>query len=529
MKKRLRKNYFQKSKRAQRDDKANILKHLIEIQDFLKTIGLKFADNISILPMTDGENLEKLKINIMPQIDNTNILQRALSVKDINNVSDKAYQAFRNLGLTLLPSLRSLKSERKYLNGHFNIKQSNLGVFVSLQEKLLILLPNIIFKNIEKLNDNTITLKFSGDSTKVGRNRDFLNFTVTIINEGQKAKTSKGNYTLGIFNIDTENYDTLSQCLNELAFEIDNFNDEIIVRDKVFKIKKKFGGDWKFLASILGLRGANGKNPCLYCKWENSKEKAKTPIGKEWSVTDVSKKARSIKEAIALAENNIQKDGYARMPIFKSIDTQDYVVDMLHLFLRITDKLEALFFLDLEQLDYLNKTKTQQKYLNDLKEKFNINKPFYVKENHIELSSLMGPQKERLFQNINVKDYANEHEKINEIEKIWKDFWIIYNEIRDNNFSPDQIKMRTDEWWQTFKQVYHESHETPYIHVFVNHLQELSELHGDINNYNQQGLEKLNDLTTTHFFRNTNRKQNYIKQMMEKRNRLELYSINHYF
>ena len=89
--------------------------------------------------------------------------------------------------------------------------------------------------------------------------------------------------------------------------------------------------------------------------------------------------------------------------------------------------------------------------------------------------------------------------------------------------------MRTDEWWQTFKQVYHESHETPYIHVFVNHLHELSELHGDINNYNQQGLEKLNDLTTTHFFRNTNRKQNYIKQMMEKRNRLELYSINHYF
>ena len=80
----------------------------------------------------------------------------------------------------------------------------------------------------------------------------------------------------------------------------------------------------------------------------------------------------------------------------------------------------------------------------------------------------MEPQKERVFQNINVKDYANEH------EKIWKDFWIIYNEIRDKNFSPDQIKIRTDKWWQTFQQVYHESHETPYIHVFFNHLHELS-------------------------------------------------------
>ena len=38
------------------------------------------------------------------------------------------------------------------------------------------------------------------------------------------------------------------------------------------------------------------------------------------------------------------------MRIFKTIETYNYVVDMLHLFLRITDKLELLFFRDLEEL-----------------------------------------------------------------------------------------------------------------------------------------------------------------------------------
>ena len=67
----------------------------------------------------------------------------------------------------------------------------------------------------------------------------------------------------------------------------------------------------------------------------------------------------------------------------------------------------------------------EEKYLNDLKIKIKINKPFYIKDKKIELSSLMGPQKERLFQLINLEDYAYQHVKINDIEKIWKDFWII--------------------------------------------------------------------------------------------------------
>ena len=39
-------------------------------------------------------------------------------------------------------------------------------------------------------------------------------------------------------------------------------------------------------------------------------------------------------------------------------------------------------------------------------------------------------------------------------------------------------------------------------------------------------LEKLNDLTTSQYFRGTNRKDDPLKQLLEKRTRLEYYRIN---
>lgn len=63
---------------------------------------------------------------------------------------------------------------------------------------------------------------------------------------------------------------------------------------------------------------------------------------------------------------------------------------------------------------------------------------------------------------------------------------------------------------------------TPYIHALAMHVPELVRLHGNLSNFTQQGLEKLNDVTTTHYLRGTNhRKQEALQQLMQKRNRLE--------
>ena len=63
---------------------------------------------------------------------------------------------------------------------------------------------------------------------------------------------------------------------------------------------------------------------------------------------------------------------------------------------------------------------------------------------------------------------------------------------------------------------------TPYLYYFSSHLSEFRKLHGDFKVFNQQGLEKLNDVTTKQTMRSTSHHHNdYLNQLMKRRNRLD--------
>ena len=60
------------------------------------------------------------------------------------------------------------------------------------------------------------------------------------------------------------------------------------------------------------------------------------------------------------------------------------------------------------------------------------------------------------------------------------------------------------------------------MHCLVMHVSQFLKLYGNIGQFTQQGLEKLNDLTTILFQHATNHyEQEALKQVLEKRNRLE--------
>ena len=62
---------------------------------------------------------------------------------------------------------------------------------------------------------------------------------------------------------------------------------------------------------------------------------------------------------------------------------------------------------------------------------------------------------------------------------------------------------------------------TPYIHALVNHIPEFIKLHGNVNFFNQQGLEKFNYVCTKIFFRGKNmRGIEALEQLMQKPQRL---------
>ena len=55
-----------------------------------------------------------------------------------------------------------------------------------------------------------------------------------------------------------------------------------------------------------------------------------------------------------------------------------------------------------------------------------------------------------------------------------------------------------------FTSLYQTKDVTPYIHAFAMHVPQFLCLHGNISSFTQQGLEKLNDLTTKSYQRSSN-------------------------
>ena len=117
-------------------------------------------------------------------------------------------------------------------------------------EKIRFVVKKYIEKSEIKENE-TLILKLGGDGTNITKaNLKLLNFTFTCINQKSVAKTSKGNYILGIYQIDDEKYTDLEIALKEILESVKNIK-SIDVDGKSFPVKFCMGGDMKFLVISL--------------------------------------------------------------------------------------------------------------------------------------------------------------------------------------------------------------------------------------------------------------------------------------
>lgn len=71
-----------------------------------------------------------------------------------------------------------------------------------------------------------------------------------------------------------------------------------------FEVTYYLGGDWKFLAMATGIDSATSKHACIWCKCPALERYDCT---QEWSISDVSKGARTIEENIAIEAKQIQR------------------------------------------------------------------------------------------------------------------------------------------------------------------------------------------------------------------------------
>lgn len=135
---------------------------------------------------------------------------------------------------------------------------------------------------------------------------------------------------------------------------------------------------------MFGINDANSKFPCPWCKWDSKKELHVQDIDNNWTISD-----RSHKEALECLNKKDSK-GYVNEGLFPFIEFDRSVVDVLHLTLRITDKLFAALLLRLEELEENNSSDLSKRPLTKIFWDFveiecNVTHPFYKKEkNNIE-------------------------------------------------------------------------------------------------------------------------------------------------
>jgi hypothetical protein len=257
-------------------------------------------------------------------------------------------------------------------------------------------------------------------------------------------------------------------------------------------------------------------------------------ILKEWSIVDEKLGARTMSMAVVKL-NTKDNFGFINIPITKSIGFKDCIIDMLHLFLRITDNLINFLVTRLQEMDGEKSHKIElhpnfKKYVDFVEKECKLSNAYYSRNKKFLLRDLSGGEKETLFTKMKIAELFPDLPETQLVDFLWTEFFYIYNAVKRNLLAeviaPDVIKIRTREWLTAYVKLYDKKHVTPYIHAFAFHLHEMIQIHGDVNLFNQQGMEKLNDLTTQQYFRSSNKhKDDFLNQLIKKKNRIEYVSF----
>ena len=453
----------------------------------------------------------------------------SLYIKDKHSISNDAYHEMSML--SNLPSLSEVRKLTKSLNLTFPISNppnNIIGAQTSLRARISYRLECFINRNKEegKATPQMIRIKLTADGTRIARSLNVVNIAFTIIDEGSKAQSVLGNYSIAILKV-SENYEELQAGLADIISEAKDI-EVLTIQDQVYTIQFYLGGDLKFLAIVCGIESATAVHACVWCKCSKSQ---RPDMKLQWSISDPSKGARTVREIMEkckLAKTNKNRYNCKHPPLFPFISINRVIIDTLHLFLRISDKLTDLLIRDLRIYDDTNTTHLEPTYLEKYeafinekcKIRFNFSQDRDSKD--FKYRDFTGPEKVRLFQNINIPATFPALDNKTELQDLWTNFFDLINEINEDTCDAKKVDEKAKAWVTSFTDIYLAKDVTPYMHALAMHIGEFIHLHGSVVKFTQQGLEKLNDVTTKQFQRATNHQESQsLRQVLEKRLRIE--------
>ena len=201
-----------------------------------------------------------------------------------------------------------------------------------------------------------------------------------------------------------------------------------------------------------------------------------------------------------IAANYLRPNGLI-VQIISNNSHQSYILDILHLFLRVSDVLFNVLVLEISRIDAITKCRSESSLdnLNKLESFLNYNchisfKFYYCKD--IKWRDLMGPEKLLLFNKIDLPNLLPDLPNVHTIQLLWKKFKNLYEKLHSEAISCSstvEFEQEAKTWINDFTKIYQTKHLTPYMHILAMHVPEFLKRYGNLITFIKQGFEKLND------------------------------------
>lgn len=407
---------------------------------------------------------------------------------------------------------------------------------------------DVISPEVHSENRPVLRVLIQGDGRKMNKNRGNTQLAFSILNEGYHVLLPHKKYTLALIN-GSENQDMglliepLLQDMRSLA------NNGFTLPNSKTKCEVEFflSGDWKFLQVFQGVPSPTSKSDfCVWCRCDSSNA---------WS-------GRARAFATELATLRKLKDftdepdqgGLKYKPIFDFIPFDHVIIDVLHLFLRVSDKLISLCIHDVYDYggsDALDIFESEVR-------KCGVNFEWLVpkeddgkgvgrdnaKDCILQWRDLDGTAKKRILQDLDLEAVFEGCPKYaNQISDLWDSFLKIYAMLKEWHPDLKRLRAEVDEFKHLFavqgqgtpgpgsprrksnrrrvkkfrtedfqndttgfiKGLYHNSDTTPYIHALFHHVFAMIRKHDNLIQFSCYGLEKMNHVHSRIFFSSTSR------------------------
>ena len=220
------------------------------------------------------------------------------------------------------------------------------------------------------------------------------------------------HYTLILYP-GSEEYNTLDITTRSLRNELWQLKDQgFMIGMTHWRFEFYFSSDWKFLIICLGF---NSPTSNYFCPWCLIKKDQHNDLNANWTI---SKNMKNLKN------NYTCYLGHKKTPLFDMINMENYLIDELHVMLRITDRLWSLLMHKIMASGFFD---IAHDIIIEEMHRIGVRFQFWQERdlNKWSYTSLMGQDKLKVLRYFNLETIL-EPNRAKMIRKLWDEFNSLY-------------------------------------------------------------------------------------------------------